>query len=109
MLCYKCHMANVMNREMDRIVKILKTHRETLAHAYPLKRIGVFGSYVRGDHTRDSDIDLLVEFARPVSFFTFLELEDFLRKKLKRKIDLVTRNALHPALKKEILRQIFYI
>jgi predicted nucleotidyltransferase len=98
-----------MNGEIKRISRILSAHRETITRAYPLKRIGVFGSVARGEHSRRSDIDILVEFKKPVGFIAFLELEEYLGKLLKRKVDLVTRNALKPLVKQDILKHTVYL
>ncbi len=80
-----------------------------LRGGYHVKRIGVFGSATRGEDTLASDIDILVEFSAPVGFFKFLDLEEYLSSILKRKVDLVTRNALKPAIKDSILRDIVYV
>lgn len=79
-----------------------------LRNNYFVKKIGVFGSTVRGKNKKTSDIDMLVEFSRPVGFFKFLELEEFLGKLTGRKIDLATRNAVKPVIRKDVLREVVY-
>ncbi len=63
-----------------------------------------------GEQTTKSDIDILVTFSENahVGFFKFLELEEFLGKKLGVKVDLVTKNALKPILKDQILQETVY-
>lgn len=70
-----------------------------------VKALFVFGSVARGEETKDSDIDFLVEFAKPVGMFEFLEVKYFLEDILKSKIDLATERALHPELKNKILKE----
>ena len=60
-----------------------------------LKKAGVkssalFGSFARGENTKNSDIDILVEFKNPVGFFAFSDLKNKLEQKLNKKVDLVT-------------------
>ncbi len=68
-------------------------------------RAGIFGSYARGEEKKNSDIDILVQPPKEMSLFDFvgvrLEIED----ELGRKIDIVSYNALHPKLKKQILKE----
>lgn len=88
------------------IIAELKRNLTFLERDYCVKNIGIFGSYARGEQTNESDIDVLVEFSKPVGFFHLVRLEDFLSSLLGRKIDLVTKNALKPAIKDEILNQV---
>ncbi len=75
-----------------------------------METISIFGSYTRGEQTQKSDIDILVEFSKDahVGFFKFLELEEFLTQRLRVKVDLVTKNALKPMLKDQILKKTVY-
>lgn len=74
-----------------------------------METIGIFGSYVRGEQKRKSDLDLLVEFSDPPSLFKFVELEDFLSQKLGIKVDLVMKDALKPRIKDSILNEAVYV
>ncbi|MCM8797755.1 MAG: nucleotidyltransferase family protein, partial [Candidatus Omnitrophica bacterium] len=67
----------------------MRKPKRRITKRFGVKEIGVFGSYVRGEHQEKSDIDVLVEFETPVDFFTFLELEEVLSKLLGVKVDLV--------------------
>jgi len=69
----------------------------------------LFGSYLRGDENKESDIDILVEFENPIGIFDFLKLEDYLEKKLGKNVDLVTKNSLKPNIGNEILKELQYI
>lgn len=97
-----------MSSELEKNIKIINQNFDSLKEDYGVKRIGVFGSFVNGRPRKDSDIDVLVEFFKPVDFFEFLDLEDYLSKILKRKVDLATRNALKPVIKRKILNEVVY-
>jgi len=55
-----------------------------------------------------SDIDILVEFSRPVGFFAFLELEEYLSLRLGAPVDLVTPDALKPAIRERVAAEVAY-
>ena len=80
-----------------------------LEEKYKVKEIGVFGSYVRGEQKKRSDIDILVEFKEPIGLFEFMDLEEFLKNLLGVKVDLVSKKALKPIIGKYILRETVYI
>lgn len=96
-------------RNFDKIKKKLKELEPFLKERFGVKRIGIFGSYVKQKQRKESDLDILVEFSETPDLFEFIELENFLRKLLKIKVDLATKEALKPLIKKEILRETIYI
>jgi predicted nucleotidyltransferase len=63
-------------KSLDEIKEIIDIHKDELRKEYGLKEIGVFGSYVRGAQRADSDLDILIEFEKPVGFVKFLRLEN---------------------------------
>lgn len=87
----------------------MESELENLRTFYNVKRIGFFGSIVRNDFTDKSDIDVIVEFSEPIGFFKFMELERFLSKLLGFEVDLVTKNAIKPAVKKSIIKEAMYV
>lgn len=87
---------------------ILRRHRDELKERFYVREIGVFGSRVRGDARATSDVDVLVEFDRPVDLFHFLDLHEYLEELLGAKVDLTTRNALKPRIRDAILREVVY-
>lgn len=100
-------------REIDRIMRILKEHKEELKKRFSLEKIGVFGSYTREEQTPESDIDIYVEFdMKNLTFDKYLELIDYLEKLLGRKIDLITKYGVEtiriPYIKEEIKRSLIY-
>jgi len=80
-----------------------------LRNEYSVSSIGVFGSFSRGEDKKSSDVDILVEFSEPVGMFKFIELEEYLSKLIGKKVDLVTKNALKPAIREEILEEVIYV
>ena len=70
-----------------------------------VKRASLFGSVVRGELTDESDIDILVEFKGKKSLLDLVGLKLELEEMLKRKVDVLTYNSLHPILKDRILRE----
>ena len=68
--------------------------------------VGVFGSYARGDQSPNSDIDLLVRFAKPKGLLGLIRLERLLSEKLQRKVDLVTERELSPYIRDNVLNDL---
>lgn len=101
-------MAKTKNLNLDRIINILKEHKEELKEKYRVREIGVFGSYVRGEQKNESDIDILIEFepdAR-ISLLDFVGLENYISDLLAAKVDLVEKQALKPRIGKHILNEV---
>jgi len=95
-----------MENSLNRIKEIIEKHKDELKKQYGVKEIGIFGSFVRGEAKEDSDVDILVEFERPIGFFKFLELEEYLSKLIDRKVDLVSKKALKSHIGKYILEEV---
>src|SRR5512136_1967304 len=76
------------------IMVLLKEHRDIL-RKYKVKRIGLFGSYVRGEQKRQSDIDFLVEFEEP-TFDNFMDLAFYFEGLFGKRIELITNGSLSP-------------
>ena len=98
-----------MESDSRKYLNIINENRSFLRDKYLVKEIGIFGSVARGEQTAVSDVDVLVEFSEPVGFFTFLDLESFLSKTFGKKVDLVTKRALKPAVKDQILKDAVYV
>jgi len=76
---------------------------------YGIRRIGVFGSFVRSSQNEKSDIDVLVEFyPGRKSFDNYMDLKFFLEKLLRRKVDLVIKDAVKPRIRTYILGEVLY-
>lgn len=90
------------------IEQILRNLKPVLSDKFEVERIGYFGSFARGDQNADSDIDILVEFRRPLGW-AFFDLQELLEQELQRKVDLVSSKALKEYLREDILRQTRYV
>ena len=91
------------------INEILKAHKEDLYKKYKVTEIGIFGSFVRGEYKKRSDIDILVDFEEVPDLLEFIDLEEYLRKLLKKKVDLVRKDAVRHELKDRILKEVVYV
>lgn len=98
-----------MVQNINQIKSLIKKDKESIKNAFRVKSIGVFGSMARREEKPNSDIDILVEFSQTPGFFKFLDLEKQLTELIGRKVDLVTKNALKPALKEDILKEVIYV
>ncbi len=77
-----------------------------LTEQYNVATLEIFGSYVRHEQRKDSDLDILVTFSKPPSLFKFVRLENYLSDLLDVKVDLVMKDSLKPAIGKHILREV---
>lgn len=96
-------------REVNHYTRQLRGMLPELKKKYPIKYLGVFGSYVRDEQTPLSDLDVLVEFSDPVSLLEYARLELELSDALGLKVDLVSRTALKPRIGKHILDEVVQI
>ena len=95
---------------LTEIIDILKKHAKELKKRYGIKKMGVFGSYLRGEAKEGSDVDILVEFEQDVGIglLKFVEIENHLSDLLGVKVDLVEKSALKPRIGKHILKEVIY-
>jgi predicted nucleotidyltransferase len=93
---------------LEEIKNTLAVQKRELRQKYRVKEIGIFGSYVRGEQKKRSDVDLLVEFEEPsdLTLLDFVRLENYLSEILGVKVDLVEKNALKPRIGKRILEEV---
>jgi uncharacterized protein len=98
-----------MKSSRQDILASLKKLKREVAKEYSVKTIGLFGSVARNEQTGQSDIDLLVEFSKPVGFVTFMRLENFLSERLGRQVDLVTSDSLKPVIRQDVLSEVIYV
>jgi len=97
-----------MNDQLISIRKILEGLKPELSQKYAVDTLGLFGSIVRDDFTKESDIDIIVTFNRPVGI-EFIDLANELEAKLNRKIDLVSKNGVKEKYFRIIEPQIIYV
>ncbi|MHA1283621.1 MAG: nucleotidyltransferase family protein [Promethearchaeota archaeon] len=97
--------------EFKEINKKLIELKNYLKDKYKIKEIGIFGSYLRGEAKKESDLDILIEFepkAR-INLLEFVELENYLSDFLGIKVDLVEKYELKPRIGKCILNEVKYL
>ena len=94
----------IHNISSEKIINMLKDHNEIL-RKYEVKRIGLFGSFARGDQKKNSDIDFLVEFEKPV-FENFMDLAFYLEELFGRKIELITNGNLSPYIQPYVEKEV---
>jgi predicted nucleotidyltransferase len=93
-------------KDADYYIRILRQHLPEIKEKYSVSYLGVFGSYIRGEQTNESDLDVLVEFDEAPGLFEYIELEYYLSDLLGVKVDLVTRTGLKPNIGKHILNEV---
>lgn len=93
------------------IKNILAKHIDELKQKYGIKEIGIFGSYIREEQQKTSDIDILIEFSEEskISLLDFIHLENHLSDLLGVKVDLVEKSTLKPRIGKHILKEVNYL
>jgi predicted nucleotidyltransferase len=94
----------------DEILTFLTQNKKLFRDKYHIIRIGIFGSYARGDQNINSDIDILVEFEDNTQdlFDLKLQLKDFFRSKLGTEVDICREKYIKPRIKKSILKEAIY-
>jgi len=92
--------------ELARAKRILRQHLPELREHYSVKSLGVFGSYVKGEQKKRSDLDLLVEFEQAPSLFEYVTLENYLSDLAGIKVDLVMKKTLKPYIGQRILAEV---
>ncbi|RAP36141.1 nucleotidyltransferase [Candidatus Marinamargulisbacteria bacterium SCGC AAA071-K20] len=90
---------------VEPILNILSEMMPQIKEEFFVSYLGLFGSYARNEQTLNSDVDLLVDFNKPVGF-EFFNLKSYLEEKLQKNVDLVTRNALKERLRETILNEV---
>lgn len=95
--------------KLSDILAVLRRQKKYLGKKYKIKEIGVFGSYVRGDQTSESDLDILVNYMDDsIDIFDFLDLKEYLSDLISIKVDLVMKDGLKPGIGKNILQEVRY-
>lgn len=93
---------------LNDIKNILKSNKQRLTDKYGLSFMAIFGSYGRGQQTENSDVDILVDFQRPIGI-EFIDLANELETLLKIKVDLVSKNGVKPQYLKHIEQDLNYV
>jgi predicted nucleotidyltransferase len=96
-------------KTITEIRTLLSGHKNEIVEKYGVKEIGIFGSYLREEQKETSDIDILVEFIRPVGMLTFINLKNYLSDLFGINVDLVMKKALKPRIGQKILSEVVYV
>lgn len=91
------------------IREILIENKEKIRGNYKVKKLGIFGSYVRGEQREDSDVDLLVTFDEPLSLLKLVNFENYLQNITGIKVDVIPETSVRPELRDIILNEVSYI
>jgi uncharacterized protein len=95
-------------KNLNEIRQLLEHHKQRLKDKYHIKSIGLFGSVARGDITASSDVDILVDFEKPIGL-DFVSFADELEEILGVKVDVVTPAAIKPRMMKYIEQDLIYV
>ena len=93
----------------SQVIEILSEQRSELARTYGVKSLALFGSVARDQSTSASDVDLLVEFDRPVGYFGLFALQDHLEALLGCKVDLGTPDSLKPRVRERVMKECVHV
>ena len=93
----------------DEVLRFLSTHKHELERNFGVVKIGLFGSYARGDQREDSDIDISVEMETDHIFRKFFALQRYLGENLHKHVDLGIESALKPVVREKILKETVYV
>lgn len=91
---------------LQQFMNILREQSSLLAEQYNVATLEVFGSYVRHEQRKDSDLDILVTFSKVPSLLKLIRLENYLSDQLGVRVDLVMKDSLKPAIGENILREV---
>ena len=96
-------------KTINEIKKSLSEQKPILLKKYAVNRLGVFGSYVRGDQHQNSDLDVLIDYEEAPSLITLIEMEYYLSEIIRVKVDLLTTKGIKSQLKDSILKEVVYV
>jgi uncharacterized protein len=89
------------------IIDLLRSHANHIRASFAVKRIGLFGSFARGKQKASSDIDILVEFEKPI-FRNFMNLSFYLEDLFGREVDLFTVKGLHSHIRQYVEKDVIW-
>jgi len=89
------------------VLDLIKDHENEIKNRYSVSKIGVFGSYVRGEENKSSAIDILVEFHES-TLHNFMGLVFYLEELFRKEVHLVTNNALNPHIRPNVEKEVVW-
>lgn len=93
----------------EQILDFLKQHKQEMHDRFGVTKIGLFGSYARGEAREDSDIDIAVELEGDRLFRKFFALEPNLKSRLNKETDLGIESTLKHIVRERVVREIYYV
>ena len=95
--------------KLNEIKQFLVNYKPIIKEKYQITELGIFGSYVRGEQTEESDLDVLIDYSDVPSLLDIVDLEFYLSDRLGIKVDVVTKKGLKPTVKENILAEVIYV
>ena len=95
--------------QQDVVLQILKQKNAEMTKQFGVKTLSIFGSVARNEATFTSDVDLLVEFNRPMGYFGLFALQDYLEKLLGCPVDLGTPDSLKPRIRERVMGELIRV
>ena len=108
-LSSELELEEVKPKTLEEIKAILIPYKPSLVEKFKVTELGIFGSYVRGEQTKNSDVDILVEFSKVPTLFDLVEIEYSISDKLGLPVDLVDIKSLKAAIRENILNETVYL
>ena len=108
-LSSELELEEVKPKTLEEIKAILIPYKPSLVEKFKVTELGIFGSYVRGEQTKNSDVDILVEFSEVPTLFDLVEIEYSISDKLGLPVDLVDKKSLKAAIRENILNETVYL
>ncbi|MGI0482867.1 nucleotidyltransferase family protein [Geminocystis sp. CENA526] len=104
-------MSTVTDNDLDVLKDKIRKIKSEIEEEYHIEELGLFGSYVRGEQTKNSDIDLLITFKPEARFglVKYIKLQNLFSDRLGKKVDLVMKKGLKPHIGKQILSEVIYL
>ncbi len=99
----------ISNMKQEIVLQLLKQRNAELVKQFGVKSLSLFGSVARDEATTNSDMDLLVEFDRPVGYFGLFALQDYLEKLLGCPVDLGTPDSLKPRIRERVMGELIRV
>ncbi len=96
-------------KTLDDFKQVLRQSKPLLREQYQVTKLGIFGSYARGEQTAESDPDILIDYEQAPTLFQLVELRNYLSRQVGLKVDLVTKNGLKPRIQAKVLSEVVYI
>lgn len=98
-----------MMKKKEEILEFLRLHKDEIAKRFGVKKMALFGSYVRDTANEKSDIDIVIELECSNSFRSFFQFKYYLESIFGKKVDLGIESNLKPIVKKKIKNEMIYV